>query len=737
MRSKRYFGFLTLLLYLMLAACLFLTACEQAVINNEPSSVSQGTSGDSEKRPDPWDTVSKVVDCIQRDDTRALMPYIYPAAIDRYGEAQIVERNAKIHADLGVSSISYTNMAPLDASESGRQVFYTAHAAYKTRYGLYEKDVTLSFIWHPNAGAWQLEWTPAVILPGLNENGSVKIEHLPAKRGRIYDRSGYPLALEDTIAGVSLVPGQFHQDRISEVNELLHLEPGTIERKLAQSWVRDDTLVPITVLPSLRDVDYKIFRDLGLQWEEQVSRTYPFGEACAQLIGYVGRVSAEDLEKPENEGLTADDFIGKTGLELIYDKRLRGEHGFRIYLSGQYEQTLLEKRPVDGEDLYLTIDALAQRAIYEDVKAYEMTVSAIDPKSGEIIALVSTPSYNPLNFVLGISQSEYERLMSDPGLPLNAKFASRFTPGSTQKLLSAVIALNSGWDPERRLDIQGKTWQANEGWGNYYVTRYRELNQAFDLEDAITASDNIFFARMICELGSKVFNLGMKELGIGAPVSPDYPFAPSQICNAGEIAPDQEVLLADSAYGQGELLMSPIELASIYGALVNEGKMPAVRLLLNDKVNGNPPAKKITEPQNAELLCRAMERVADEQYPRQLLRESFKLAGKSGTAEVGPGEDGEMRINSWFVGYDREHPSICAALTLFDSQKYKVTLSLKRFGDLFDNLYRRGPYEVPPAKMGEMKSERDIPVYIPCTHEPDEDPEGTSEQTEANGDEQP
>ena len=248
---------------------------------------------DEEGRTDPQKDLERTIKYIQEDDTTSLLSCIYPASLDRFGKAQIVERNAKIHADLGVKEIHYEQITPLDASSGGNQRFYTADARYLTRYGELKKKVTLSFIWHPAAESWQLDWTPAIILPGLKEQGQVHVESLKARRGEIYDRSGWPLAVNRSFVQVNLVPRNFDEERASEVETLLGLPAGTVETKLSQSWVREDTLVPIALLPDLRKIDYAQFQNLGLSWQEVQLRDYPFDESMAQVMfhGFQPKIS--------------------------------------------------------------------------------------------------------------------------------------------------------------------------------------------------------------------------------------------------------------------------------------------------------------------------------------------------------------------------------------------------------------------------------------------------------------
>lgn len=721
--KKRRFFYIVILL----ALSFLLTACEPETPFIADPQASKSTPSEQIERPNPDDLAFSLIERLSADKPKDLLKDIYPAALERYGEEQIVTRNFKIHQDLGIEEIRYQNLRQISESKTDSQVFYSVDVNYRSRFGEFSGQQILSLIWHPAVSAWQLEWTPGLILPGLNETGSVQIETLAAKRGEIFDRHGYPLAINQKIVEVSAVPRYLSPEEIPQVNELLGLQPGSVEEIFAQSWVKEDTLVPLGYLPSLQEVDYKQFKELGLQWKEQDSRYYPFRDVCSPLIGYVGEPSATDLQ--EIPDINSETLLGKTGLEAIHDEKLRGENGYRIYISGKYEQSLMERPAVNGQDLFLSLDALLQRDIYNILEGREASCTALDPKTGEILALVSSPAYDAQEFVLGISSERYQALLNDPQLPLTAKFANAISPGSTQKLVTAIIGLRNGSvDFETKKYIEGKSWQADASWGDYGVTRYMELNQEFDLEDAVVYSDNIFFAQFTLEMGAEKFNEGMRMLGAEAEICSDYPFSKTQISNQGSISENQPILLADSSYGQGELLYTQAHMASIYSSLLNGGYLKPLHLILEDHQAENSAAPTEQEEAQQVLLEKeiklldedeisafklALERVVEEQHAKHMLRESVELSGKSGTAELGEDALGEMRVNNWFIGYEREHPNICLALTLFDSQQYEnkfLTHSL--FSDIFTHLYAKKPYKPAKPKFEKIYDLSKIPSYV-------------------------
>lgn len=236
------------------------------------------------------------------------------------------------------------------------------------------------------------------------------------------------------------------------------MKVSSLETLLKQSWVTDETFVPVKVVtqtPTLTGTNYQTID----------SRTYPLGEAAAQLIGYVGNATAEDIKKTPT--LTADSQVGKAGLEQTDDQQLRGTDGGELYiLHGKQATILLKTKAKAGKDLTLTIDATKQKAAYTALNNQAGAVVTMDPKNGELLTLASAPSYDPNKFVNGISQTDYNTYANNKSLPFVSRFAQRYAPGSTFKMLTAAIALqNKTITTSTTKSISGLKWQENSSWG--------------------------------------------------------------------------------------------------------------------------------------------------------------------------------------------------------------------------------------------------------------------------------
>ena len=186
-----------------------------------------------------------------------------------------------------------------------------------------------------------------------------------------------------------------------------------------------------------------------------------------------------------------------------------------------------------------------QKDLYEQMKNEAGTANVINSKSGEVLVLLSTPSFDPNEFELGISSGNYKGWKENQKQPLLNRFPLAYSPGSTIKVITSTVTLNNGLDPKRIYDIPEKRWQLDSSWGNYKVTRLYDKDHLVDLSSTITNSDNIYFAKVGLEMGAEKFINGLKSFGIGEEFPFEYPMVSSQVSNDGSIKSD--IQLADSS----------------------------------------------------------------------------------------------------------------------------------------------------------------------------------------------
>lgn len=515
---------------------------------------------------------------------------------------------------------------------------------------------------------WLIEWQPSLIFPNLQEGDTIRVQTEPGERGEIVDRSGNGLAVNGSALQLGIVPGKLGESADSakeQIAEKLGITVQEIDRKLGASWVKPDLFVPIAIVA---EGDRDTFRDIpGVAFYNKKLRVYPLGEAAAHITGYVGEITAEELEKRKDKGYAVGDYIGKAGLEQVLEDLLKGTDGIVATIVdkvGNRKAVLAEKPAVPGKTFKLTIDSDLQKTIYNELKTDASSVSAIDPKTGEITALLSTPSYDPNAFVLGVSKTRYDAWNNDPRHPFLNRFSKSYSPGSTFKLVTAAIGLDTKTlDPDEAKPITGLTWAKAKSWGNYYVKRVHDVSPV-DLSKALVYSDNIYFAQAALQIGKTKFAEEAAGFGIGEQLPILYPFSRSQLAN-GSIG--SEIQLADSGYGQGQVMMTTLHLALVYSALVNDGDIVYPRL--EEKADAPNIWKELAmSPETAALLKEelivAVSRTDGTGHGAYI--EGAVIAGKTGTAELKAEKNAEGRENGWFVGFDAAHPKLLLSVMVED-----------------------------------------------------------------------
>ncbi len=445
-----------------------------------------------------------------------------------------------------------------------------------------------------------------------------------------------------------------HSASVERLAALLEVSPESIEKKLAAKWVKADSFVPIKTIQKLteqelmaeapgEEVQRKIeleeaLLDIpgGLITDVEI-RDYPLGRAASHLTGYIQQVTAEDLEKHPGEGYRANSVIGRSGMELLYEKELKGQDGCEIAIlndAGQKKSVLAQVPKRDGQTIKLTIDAGLQKELYAAYAEDKSCSVAMDPFTGEVLALVSTPSFDSRDFVYGMSQTLWDSLNEDERLPLYNRFRQKLSPGSSFKPVIAAIGLETGAiDPDMDYGNEGLQWQKDAGWGNYYVTTLHAY-EPVTLENALIYSDNIYFAKAALRIGSDNLIESLKKLGFGEPMPFEISMAASQYSNSEGI--DSEIQLADSGYGQGEVLVNPLHLAALYTGFANGGDIIRPYLLYKGEAEPEIWLEKAYTPDTAALVEQGLEQVLRSPHGtgHEAYREDIPLAGKTGTAEI-------------------------------------------------------------------------------------------------------
>ncbi|WP_340027502.1 penicillin-binding transpeptidase domain-containing protein [Paenibacillus sp. FSL H7-0940] len=626
----------------------------------------------------PQTTVNQYIEHLQKKEFDQLYTLMTPASLQESGmnKEQFVEKYNAIYSGMEVSTVK-AEVKPVEVDETASDGSKTD--AEKQNPDTYEVDYnlqlttflgevsethTLKLVRHEledGGKNWQINWQPSLILNDMAKGSKVRVRTLFPDRGDIVDRDGLPLATKGTMNEWGIVPeklGDNPDQMITRIASHYQVSEDAIHKALAQTWVKPEYFVPIGSTEEF-DVPESLS---GVTMQSKEIRYYPLGEAAAHLIGYVRKATKEDLDKDTEGYYRAEDWIGKAGLEQSMEKQLRGERGGLIEItdeSGNSRSELIRKDAVDGQNVQLTISSKQQKKLYQTLSSGGDAGAMVlmNSTDGNLLALVSAPSYNPNKMVTGLTQAEWDAYSANEKLPFINRVTTRYAPGSTFKAITAAAGLvEKVTTADKTHDISGLQWRKDDSWGGYYVKRVKSLSPV-NMVDALVYSDNIYFAMEAIEMGSTKFIDGIQKFGFGDNFGLDELYLkPSQYANEAHLDLSSEVLLADTSYGQGEMLMSPIHLASSFTPFINEGKL-VKPVLIEGKESTEPEV--IITPEAANTVKDALGEVVSRQGGTAHTLNSIPggLAGKTGTAELKAKKGEKGQENGFFVVFDTDSPS--------------------------------------------------------------------------------
>ncbi|WP_339312215.1 penicillin-binding transpeptidase domain-containing protein [Paenibacillus sp. FSL k6-2145] len=626
----------------------------------------------------PQTTVNQYIEHLQKKEFDQLYSLMTPASLQESGmnKEQFVEKYNAIYSGMEVSTVK-AEVQPVDVAETAsdgsktdtdKQNPDTYEVDYNLQLTTFLGEVsethTLKLVrqeLEDGGKNWQINWQPSLILNDMVKGSKVRVRTLFPDRGDIVDRDGLPLATKGTMNEWGIVPeklGDNPDQMITRIASHYQVSEDAIHKALAQTWVKPEYFVPIGSTEEF-DVPESLS---GVTMQSKEIRYYPLGEAAAHLIGYVRKATKEDLDKDTEGYYRAEDWIGKAGLEQSMEKQLRGERGGLIEItdeSGNSRSELIRKDAVDGQNVQLTISSKQQKKLYQTLSSGGDAGAMVlmNPTDGNLLALVSAPSYNPNKMVTGLTQAEWDAYSANEKLPFINRVTTRYAPGSTFKAITAAAGLmEKVTTADKTHDISGLQWRKNDSWGGYYVKRVKSLSPV-NMVDALVYSDNIYFAMEAIEMGSAKFIDGIQKFGFGDNFGLDELYLkPSQYANEAHLDLSSEVLLADTSYGQGEMLMSPIHLASSFTPFINEGKL-VKPVLIEGKESTEPEV--IITPEAANTVKDALGEVVSRQggTAHTLNSISGGLAGKTGTAELKAKKGEKGQENGFFVVFDTDSPT--------------------------------------------------------------------------------
>ena len=626
------------------------------------------------KKEDVWKTPEELLveymNHIPAQEYEQMYAMLHIEASGNVSQEDFIKRNSAIY-----EGIEIQNMAVEIIAYDEEQLTVTYQTSFDTVAGEISFENEAVFL--EGEDGYKLVWDNSLIFPNLASTDKVRVSTTQANRGEILDRNGRVLAGKGTASSVGIVPGKLEnrEEAIAKIAELLETTSEVIEKKLSAQWVKDDSFVPIKMIPRVEEIellkvepDEDVLKEKerhesllaisGVMISDVEVREYPLGEAAAHLVGYVQSVTAEDLEEHAGKGYTANSVIGRSGMEGLFEKELKGQNGCRIYIvnsEGKEKEELACILVQHGQDIKLTIDASLQIALYEQFQEDKSCSVAMNPYTGEVLALVSTPSYDNNDFIMGLSSEQWTALNDDEDKPMYNRFRQVWCPGSTFKPVTAAVGLESGAiDPNEDYGNVGLSWQKDASWGSYYVTTLHAYEPVI-LENALIYSDNIYFAKAALKIGYEEMESSLTQLGFNAELPFEIKMAKSQYSNSESI--ETEIQLADSGYGQGQVLVNPLHLACIYSAFCNEGNIIKPYLVYQNEVSAEYWISGAFSSETASRVLEGTKKVVNDSHGTGYAahRDDIVLAGKTGTAEIKASKDDTSGTElGWFAVFTAE-----------------------------------------------------------------------------------
>lgn len=542
-----------------------------------------------------------------------------------------------------------------------------------------------------------------------NDN-RIKVVPVAPPRGLIFDRNGTLLAENRPVFSLEIIPEEVDDlpKALDELIAMLKLEPEEKERFLKEAK-RHRRFNPITLAERLSEEQVATFsvnqhRYPGASIEAYLKRFYPFADTFTHALGYVARINTTDLQQLDEQGKLANYAatrdMGKQGIEKNYEELLHGQAGYQeveVNNRGRVIRTLKYQPPVAGKDLYLTLDLRLQQKAQELLAGRRAGIVLLDPKSGGVLALVSSPSYDPNLFVRGIRTKEYATLLNDPARPLiNRVSQGGYAPASTVKPLLAVMGLNEGaitpysrffGGPFFQLPGSSHKFRDWKKWGHGWLDVYR----------AIEVSADTFFYDLAYRTGIDTMHKYMTAFGFGQYSGLDLKEESTGVMPSRDwkkLRRHQTWYLGDTisvGIGQGYWTATPIQLARAHSILTQHGHnvIPHMLKSLREEDGHQEPFR---EPTNKALVVKddgywkvAMEGMyrvingSEGTGRRAFANTPYKAAGKSGTAQV-VGLKQDQKYDAKRIKEEHRDNALFVAFAPYEAPKAVVALILENAG---------------------------------------------------------
>lgn len=551
-----------------------------------------------------------------------------------------------------------------------------------------------------------------------SNNNRIEIIPIPPNRGIIYDRNGVALATNNTIYQLNIIPDKIRNlnEQLEQLKSIVNLTDEDIENFQKERLnYKSHRAVPLKYNLTQEEISHFVVNQHLYPYVNITGtqhRYYPYGSALTHVLGYVSKINGQDKIRLEEQNKITEyvgtNNIGKIGIERFYEDLLHGQPGYEeveVNNRGRIVRLLNHHDPEAGEDVYLTIDLKLQLYIQKLLEGRRAAVVALDPNNGEVLALVSSPSYDPNLFVDGISSTKYKELLNDPKKPLfNRTMLGSYPPASTVKPFLAVSALSEGVITPKTVVYDPGYWQL-PGTTKRFRDWMRWGHGKVDTTKSIEESVDTFYYQVAYDLGIDRINYWMKKFGYGERSGIDL--SPNEETRA--VLPNrdwkksrykQSWLQGDTipvGIGQGYWTATPLQMAKALTILVNEGVVYTPHLLLKKKSDvldtalpkQNKPLPvedsslvNLISKSNWQIAKQGMYRVmfGSRGTARKVYADAqYKAAGKSGTAQVYGLKNDEIYNADSIPEHLRDH-ALFIAYAPFDKPKIVLAIVLENGG---------------------------------------------------------
>ncbi|MGI6152902.1 MAG: penicillin-binding transpeptidase domain-containing protein [Christensenellaceae bacterium] len=649
---------------------------------------------------------------IAEQDYAGAYEYIYSFSPDIQSKDDFVARYENIYEALEIDSVRLLSRNVEERSESEYVLTYTMQLE-SALLGTLTYNYSTEIISGPLG--YNVIYTPALILPMLEEGDKIRVSNQSGTRGEIFSADGELLAKNDYAQSIYI-----DLDKEPDFPAILSFlandyggDPERLQKKYDNAVEKEFPTEVLMTFPKgtlSEDEKARISEIEGLGVDESrlsPVRYYPLRDTASHMVGYLNSPTDEQLEQYKDAGITENSLVGQTGIEKEYEETLRAQNGRIIYIEdskGEMKEVLHEEAKADGADVYLTIDSELQSRAYTLLAAnlkegQSGAVVVMDYKTGDVQALCSYPSYDNNLFSFPIAPEVWEYYTDEANQnPLHFRATqSTYTPGSTFKPFAAVPAIESGIltegsTPEVSIERVDNvdTWTPNaEGWHYGAITRSEAPvgEGGWIFVNAMKSSDNIFFAyytlRYVQEYGQEQYLNYLADIGIGEAPEFELPLKASNLYNKD--AEQNLDLPVRTGYGMAQLLVSPLQMASMYTAFENGGDI--VNPTIVDKISRTDEnGEQVLYENETTYFKQGIMKQSTIDMEKVALRRVFKdgtayhaklsgiesIYGKTGTAMLG--ENNEREVN-WIVGINSASDDGKVYLVVVDSKKNEGKLA--------------------------------------------------------------